>query len=985
MAGDTINTIVDKEAYKQVALLTKDLKKARLEMVEFLKVGAGVSGLNFSQIKLPSDLNATLKQNKEYTEQLNAAISEQSRLEKALVSQIAKKDAVTESTSKALIKNRLETQILTQKEKELLKTTTKLAGEYARQSAILNKLRKDYKNLALEEGESSNQAKKLLKNITQLDAKLKRVDASVGQHQRNVGNYGKSWGNVGKIMLSVASAFGIYSALEVGKQIFSQIKEIDGLNKSLKQVVETSEAYTQAQSFIKELAEETGVEINTLQKSYTKFFASAKTTNLTLAETQDIFRQTAKAGAVLNLSTEEVNGSMKALEQILSKGKVQAEEIRGQLGERLPGAFQILAKSMGLTTEQLSKQLELGNVISDEVLPGFARELEKTFGLDQVNKVDTLNAAQGRLSNSWNEFIRTLDGSQGRIAKVFSFLINQISNSVKGFRLLITTAEQLNAEGLDKTKLEAYTAAIKEIGDESKRTGKNIKDVAFESAEAADARLDDLLKEKKALVERNKEIEKQRGKEGGVIFSAGNTEWKKNKKEIDEYNKSIAIYSGMLKAAEELEEDVIKKKREDDKVTGELAQREEVLAIGVENTGKVAFASKTYFEGLTNELKNQQKNLARTSEEWQFFEDQIKKAEDAIKTIEGTFIDSQLEVTPEEKIEIDDFLNTQGITKGMENLSFILGESSDELMKEFKSSYDWDYQEFLKWSNKKIEQSDVEAQKKKEDLLMWMDISSAAINGVGNLFSVISDRKISKIDDEIKENEMLYDSILEEAEARGASDEQITEIEKQKEERRLKLEEKKRIEKQKQARAEKAFAAFQIIINTAASIIEALPNVPLSIAVGALGAIELAAVLATPVPKYKDGRKGGKEELAITGDGGVSEFITDKSGRLKAITPNKPTYTHLAEGDTVHKNLDAFADSLGYDDLVKASILTSISNQNDKLSSNELESVLDGHLRATRTEVRKGIEDGIKTLKFPKQQAMPDFNAAMRVMLRKNV
>ena len=218
----------------------------------------------------------------------------------------------------------------------------------------------------------------------------------------------------------------MFSASIIAKEIFELTKEIDGLDKALLQVTETQAGFMQAQSFISSLSDEAGVEINSLQKAYTKFYAAAKTTNLTLEETQNIFRQTAKAGAVLGLSTDDINGSMKALEQILSKGKVQAEEIRGQLGERLPGAFQILAKSMGLTTAQLSKQLELGNVLSDEVLPGFAKELEKTFGLDAVDRVDTLTAAQNRLSVAVNvRFVNNTisDGSKD-FEQRFSFFYN---------------------------------------------------------------------------------------------------------------------------------------------------------------------------------------------------------------------------------------------------------------------------------------------------------------------------------------------------------------------------------------------------------------------------------------------------------------------------------------------------------------------------------------------------------------------------------
>ena len=123
-----------------------------------------------------------------------------------------------------------------------------------------------------------------------------------------------------------------------------------------------------------------------------------------------IFNSFSKAAGVLGLKTDEVAGVFLALEQMVSKGKVTTEELRRQLGERLPGAFSIMANSLGLTTSELDKMLKKGKVISAEVLPKFAEELERTYGIETVDRVDTLTAAQGRLTTAWLEFVKALEG-----------------------------------------------------------------------------------------------------------------------------------------------------------------------------------------------------------------------------------------------------------------------------------------------------------------------------------------------------------------------------------------------------------------------------------------------------------------------------------------------------------------------------------------------------------------------------------------------
>jgi TP901 family phage tail tape measure protein len=81
-------------------------------------------------------------------------------------------------------------------EKALAKETEKKITLYQQESKRLNEMRKEYKDLALQEQQNTASARALLKEITALDSKLKQVDATVGQHQRNVGNYD---GAIGKL------------------------------------------------------------------------------------------------------------------------------------------------------------------------------------------------------------------------------------------------------------------------------------------------------------------------------------------------------------------------------------------------------------------------------------------------------------------------------------------------------------------------------------------------------------------------------------------------------------------------------------------------------------------------------------------------------------------------------------------------------------------------------------------------------------------
>ena len=87
-------------------------------------------------------------------------------------------------------------------------------------------------------------------------------------------------------------------------------------------------------------------------------------------------------------------------------------------------------------------------------------------------------------------------------------------------------------------------------------------------------------------------------------------------------------------------------------------------------------------------------------------------------------------------------------------------------------------------------------------------------------------------------------------------------------------------ERTKQAKAEKALALFQAIISTATAIAKASPN-PLLIAfAAATGAAQIAAIAATPIPKFKKGGEVGGRSHEAGGtliEAEKGEFVVNKS------------------------------------------------------------------------------------------------------------
>lgn len=152
--------------------------------------------------------------------------------------------------------------------------------------------------------------------------------------------------------------------------------------------------------FINSISDNLGVSLQASKAGFKQLAGSLRGTNLEGQATRDIFEGIATAGGAMRLSSEQIEGAYLAVGQIASKGKVQAEELRGQLGERLPGAFKIAADAMGVTQAKLNKMLETGKVTAEDFLPKFAAQLQKTFAGDAARVADSPAASIERFKNS---------------------------------------------------------------------------------------------------------------------------------------------------------------------------------------------------------------------------------------------------------------------------------------------------------------------------------------------------------------------------------------------------------------------------------------------------------------------------------------------------------------------------------------------------------------------------------------------------------
>lgn len=296
-------------------------------------------------------------------------------------------------------------------------------------------------------GKISDKVSKVLPKLDSLKAKMKGVN----REGNNTGGLARFASGVGSLVKNLALAGSLAGVLSlggiaaVGGQATQAAVEISNANR----VIAFSEAGAGAQNlaFLDQTIRRLNLPIRETTQSFSEVAASFKDTKLQGQGMRDIFEGVSIASSAMSLGPEKAERVFRALSQIMSKGKPQAEEITGQLGEVLPNSLGIAARAMGVTKARFYELMSQGKIMSEDFLPAFAKELKKTFGEAAVqaaqlpqaaftrwqNSVYRVKAAIGEnlipvLANLADKFGPMLEGVIGSLPALFDLIFAHINN-----------------------------------------------------------------------------------------------------------------------------------------------------------------------------------------------------------------------------------------------------------------------------------------------------------------------------------------------------------------------------------------------------------------------------------------------------------------------------------------------------------------------------------------------------------------------------
>lgn len=171
----------------------------------------------------------------------------------------------------------------------------------------------------------------------------------------------------------LAAAFTVREALQAAQ-------DMEKLQSGLQAVTGDAALARAEMDFVRRTASQAGVDVVAAGNAYLGLAAATRGTAVEGQATRDVFVAVSAAMARAGKSSGETANALLALQQMAGKGVVSMEEMRQQLGEALPGAFQAAASGMGITTQELSRLIESGQVAAQDIFPALTKGLNELYG-----------------------------------------------------------------------------------------------------------------------------------------------------------------------------------------------------------------------------------------------------------------------------------------------------------------------------------------------------------------------------------------------------------------------------------------------------------------------------------------------------------------------------------------------------------------------------------------------------------------------------
>jgi len=695
---------------------------------------------------------------------------------------------------------------------------------------------------------AANAFDKLTAEEKQALAELKRFNSEANNTNKSMGELGSIVGKVGGVL---GGLFAVSQIKQFAAAVVETTVKFEAMRKAIDFASGSAEMGNKNFEFIRQTAQKLGLDLRGAVEGYKTFASAANLAGQSSQETNRQFAAVAKAAQVMGLSAEDTKGAFLALGQMMSKGNVQAEELRGQLGERLVGAFGIAAKAMGVTTQELNKMLQKGQVLAADFLPKFATELENTFGKGN-DQVTTLAASQNRFNSSIDQLILAIGNKLNPFLKGAYDLAAGIAKSLEqaagGGAAKKASDDQIAARRIEaELAREVFNLDQQRI---VKITASNLEGIRKQIAR------NQLMGMEDRISNQMQKVAEARVAAAGTMNSRLQMNLTKQERELkilqqmeEQYTKIVGVVANTPPpppVIDEKERVKILKEQYDNRLNLlELEKQQLILLAQIRGSKAGEVGAEKIFAEKVFALKKEysQKNIGITQQEVEVarLSTKVKIQEfERASAAELILNKTNLEVFKQNRDEIENRLK-------------IDHDAGIARMKDWSKKYE----ESLKEQEKALEKSEKNKKAIREKAI---ELASVLVNGAFNLYQ-------ANLSNEMTLLQKRYDQEIKLADGNQQKIDELNEL-------------------------------GQQLVKYSANPLTA----PLAALSAGIAAAQIGFIMAQPVPEFAEGTKGKpfKGGKAIVGERGVEKVVTE-SGKVY-FTPPTATLVDLPKGSQVIPN-----------------------------------------------------------------------------------
>jgi tape measure domain-containing protein len=289
---------------------------------------------------------------------------------------------------------------------------------------------------------------------------LGRLAAGLGKIDRNlqqtrlpltgaIQDLGSEFGNAVKQVLLFGTAYkALAFVVDLPNQALAAATSLQTFRNQLEAVTGSAAAADQAFKFVDDLASRFNVPLDSARQGFVRLYASMAPAGFDPGQIEGLFTGISKAAATFGLSADKVDRVNYAFAQMASKGQIMSEELKGQLGDVLPGAVSLFAEAAQMSIPEFTKALEDGafqGKAFSQVIDNVAILMNTKFAGAAAGASKTL---QGRLNDLGNQTKRLYESFEPLVeifaAQAFPALAGVVQDATSAVEAFGLTLDGVN-------------------------------------------------------------------------------------------------------------------------------------------------------------------------------------------------------------------------------------------------------------------------------------------------------------------------------------------------------------------------------------------------------------------------------------------------------------------------------------------------------------------------------------------------------------